>query len=80
MGNSFESWEIISKMLAKVTGIMGFFWENFVDTLCNKILLKFIKQLFESRTYYGAIIIYGFVFMLVQQMIMQTKTSKSKLL
>ena len=33
MANSFESWEIISKMLGKVMGIMGFFRENFVDTL-----------------------------------------------
>ena len=38
MGNSFESWEIISKMLVKVMGIIGFFREKFVDTLACRAL------------------------------------------
>ena len=32
MINFFESWEIISKTLGKVMGIIGFFWEIFMDT------------------------------------------------
>ena len=36
MGNSFESWEIISEMLGKVMGNMGFFRKNFMDTLPQK--------------------------------------------
>ena len=49
MGNSFESWDIISKVLAKVMGIMGYFSENFVDTLIFSTLELYIYWIINKR-------------------------------